>query len=254
MAKIFRIVLSFLIALTIIAVNYAADSTEMGEILSKHYRLKKPEGPGPFPAVMLVPGCSGFHAKFAKKNHDRVQNLLVELGFVTLRVNSLAVRNATSCREGVLPADGANDIYIAAEYLLQQPFVKKGAINIIGWSWGGAAALSALSPAESQEPIPVEAVVAYFPACNWVQKWDSEIPVLVLVGSLDNVTPYSKCEKLFSSVAKPGKITVRVYEGAHHGFGNPELPAEMQYQFGTLGYNEVAAKAAWKELTDFLKK
>lgn len=254
MAMIIRLVLASLISLSITVGSYAADKSEIRDLLSKHYRLEKPEGPGPFPAVILVPGCSGFDAEFAKARYDRVQSRLVELGFVTLRVNSLAVRNATSCREGVLPADGANDIYIAAEYLLQQPSVKKGAINIIGWSWGGAAALSALSPAESQEPIPVEAVVAYFPACNWVQKWDSEIPVLVLVGSLDNVTPYSKCETLFSSVPKPNKITVRVYDGAHHGFDNFQLPAEMQYVFGTLGYNEAAAKSAWKEVTNFLRR
>jgi dienelactone hydrolase len=137
---------------------------------------------------------------------------------------------------------------------MELTIVKKGAINIIGWSWGGAAALSALSPAESQEPIPVDAVVAYFPACDWVQKWDSEIPVLVLVGSLDNVAPYSKCETIFSSVPKPNKITVRVYDGAHHGFDNFQLPAEMQYGLGTRGYNEAAAKSAWKEVTNFLRR
>jgi dienelactone hydrolase len=254
MVTIFRLVLSCLIALSITVGSYAADKTQIRELLLKHYRLERPEGPGPFPAVMMVPGCSGFDADFQKEFYNGVQSQLVALGFVTLRVNSLAVRHATSCWQGIYPADGANDIYIAAEYLLQQPFVKKGAINIIGWSWGGAAALSALRPAESQEAIPVDAVVAYFPACNYVQTWDSEIPVLVLVGSLDNVAPYSKCEKLFSSVPQPDKITVRIYDGAHHAFDNFTLPAEMQYRFGTLGYNEAAAKSAWKEVTNFLRK
>jgi dienelactone hydrolase len=249
---------AFLIALFVILMFtptiQAADNADHSELLSKHYRLEKPDGTGPFPVVMMVPGCSGFDAKLQKMHYDRVQKRLVELGFVTLRVNSLAVRSATSCRQGVYPADGANDIYIAAEYLLQQPFVKKGAIKVIGWSWGGAAALLALSLAESQEPIPVDAVVAYYPACKWVGKWDSQIPVLVLVGSLDNVAPYSNCETLFSSVPKPDKITIRVYEGAHHGFDDFQLPAEMQYGYGTLGYNEAAAKSAWKEVINFLRE
>jgi dienelactone hydrolase len=197
---------------------------------------------------MMVPGCSGFDAEFQKAFYDSIQNQLVELGFVTLRINSLAVRNVTNCMQGVHPAD------LADEYLLQQSFVKKGAVNVIGWSWGGAVALSALSSAGSEESISIDAVVAYSPACEWVSKWDLEIPVLVLAGSLDNVAPFKKCQTLFSSIPKPDKITVRVYEGAHHGFSNFQLPAEMQHPLGTLGYNQAAAVSAWKEVVDFLRK
>jgi dienelactone hydrolase len=230
-------------------------SADLKEDLSKHYRLEKPEGTGPFPAVMLVPGCSGFHADFQKEFYNEIQKRLVELGYVTLRVNSLAARNATNCRtDMVMPQEGADDTYIAAEYLLQQPFVKKEAINIIGWSWGGAAALLTLRPPEGHTPIPFGAVVAYYPACDWIQKWDSDVPVLVLGGSLDNVAPHSKCEPLFSSLPDRNKPTVQIYDGAHHSFDNFLLPPEKEYMFGTLGYNESAAKSAWMEVTNFLQK
>jgi dienelactone hydrolase len=109
MAMIIRLVLACLIALSITVGSYAADNTEIRELLLKHYRLEKPEGAGPLPAVLMVPGCAGFDAELAKARYDRVQSRLVELGFVTLRVNSLAVRNATSCMEGVFPSDGADD-------------------------------------------------------------------------------------------------------------------------------------------------
>ena len=79
---------SFLITLFVIFVFIptiqAADNADHRELLSKHYGLEKPDGAGPFPAVMLVPGCSGFDAKFAKGHYDGVQSHLVELGFVTL--------------------------------------------------------------------------------------------------------------------------------------------------------------------------
>lgn len=249
-----RLLLSCLIAFLIPNGSHAEDNPELQERLEKHYRLEKPEGSGPFSAVMMVAGCSGFHADFIKEYFDSVQKSLVELGFVTLRVNSLAARNATNCMQGISPADGANDIYIASEYLLKQPFVKKGGINIIGWSWGGAVALSALSITKGQKPIAVDAVVAYYPDCDWVQKWNSEVPVLVLGGSLDNVAPLSKCETIFNSVPNRNKLTVKIYDGAHHNFDNFQLPAEMQYPFGTLGYNESAAKSAWMEVTNFLHK
>jgi dienelactone hydrolase len=45
-----------------------------------------------------------------------------------------------------------------------------------------------------------------------------------------------------------------VYDDARHAFDDPNLPAKMEYQFGTLGYNEAAAKSAWVEMTNFLQK
>ena len=254
MAMIIRLVLASLIALSITVGSYAADKSEIRELLSKHYRLEKPEGPGPFPAVILVPGCSGFDADFAKARYDRVQSRLVALGFVTLRVNYLAARNASSCWPDVPTEEVAGDICIAAEYLRQQPFVKKGAINVLGWSWGGASGLKALGRTENREPAQVDTVVVYFPACKFVQKWDSEVPVLALFGAADNVAPFNICKSIFAYLPKPHKVTVRVYDDAHHGFDNSDLPEKMQYRFGTLGYNEAAAKSAWLEVTKFLQK
>jgi len=233
-----------------------SQSAEHRELLSKHYRLEKPDGTGPFPAVMMVPGCSGFDADFQKEYYDSVQRQLVQLGFVTLRVNYLAVRNFKNCAMVVSTTDVSGDIRIAANYLKQQTFVKKGAVNVMSWSYGGAGALKALGLAKRQEPLRVDAVIAYYPYCGGgVQAWDSEVPVLVLVGAIDNLAPLSTCKILaFDDLPKRDKLTVKVYDDAHHAFDNFTLPAEMQYGFGTLGYNEAAAKSAWKEVTMFIKK
>jgi dienelactone hydrolase len=224
------------------------------ERLAQHYRLEKPDGAGPFPAVMMVPGCSGFHAGFAKKHYDAVQKRLVDLGFVTLRVDYLAVRNADNCTS-VMAREVADDIRVATEYLRQQPFVKRGAINLMGWSYGAAGALQAVRRTEKKDPVQADAVVVYYPYCREVeQKWDSEVPVLVLVGEEDNIAPLENCKKIFP--AEPtSRLLIRVYEGAHHSFDIQELPAEMQHpllQYGTMGYNETAAKASWIEVTKFL--
>jgi len=233
----------------------ADDNADQAKALSEHYCLKKPNGGGPFPVVIMVPGCGGFDTKNRKEHYDGVQSRLVELGFATLRVNSLAARNATNCRQAMLfPSEGTGDIYIAVEYLMQQPFVKKEAINIIGWSWGGAATLLALNPPQGQTSIPLAAVVTYYPACKWAGKWDSDVPVLVLGASLDNIAPFNKCETLFNALPNRAKLTVRVYEGAHHAFDNPAFQPEVQSAFGTKGYNETAAKSAWIEATKFLKR
>jgi dienelactone hydrolase len=254
MVRLFRLFLSCLIALSIPIGICASDNADHQERLSKHYRLEKPAGAGPFPSVMMVPGCSGFDAEFQKAFYDSVQNQFVELGFVTLRVDYLATRNFSSCAGNVSTDTVGDDIRIAAGYLKQQSFVKKGTINVVGWSYGGAGALQALRLTNSQKPAQVDSVVAYYPYCAGVQLWDSEVPVLVLVGAIDNVNPLSKCESIFGKLPKRDKLTIRVYKDAHHGFDNFTLPAEMQYRFGTLGYNDAAAKSAWKEATNFLRR
>jgi dienelactone hydrolase len=179
---------SFLIALAAIFVFIrtiqAADNADHQELLSKHYRLEKLEGQGPFPAVMMVSGCSGFDVKYAKSHYDSVQNRLVELGYVTLHVNYLAARNATCCRPDVPTQEVAADINIANEYLKRQPFVKKGAINVIGWSYGASGALHALGRSYSQEPVQVDAVVAYYPHCGFIWQRQGAAPGRHLPGTL----------------------------------------------------------------------
>ena len=239
-----RFICILLIAIfTFVPMIRADENAKHRELLSKYYRLEKPTGAGPFPAVMMVSGCSGFDVEFGKKSYDNVQRKLVELGFVTLRVNYLAARNLNICLD--VPSNSvADDISIAAEFLKQQSFVKKGAINVIGWSYGGASAFRALRRTGSREPAEVDAVVAYYPYCVAARHWDSEVPVLVLHGAIDNVATPTSCEYIFSRLGKPDRLTFRLYDDAHHAFDISELPAEMEYQFGTLGYNEKAAKAS----------
>lgn len=202
---------------------------------------------------MMVPGYGGFDAELRKKTYDNVQKQFVELGFVTLRVNYLAVRNFNTGLN--VPTNLiAGDICIAAEYLKQQSFIKKGAINVIGWSWGGASALRALRRTGSREPAQVDAVVAYYPYCVAARHWNSEVPVLVLHGAMDNVATSTSCEYIFSRLANPDRLTFRLYDDAHHCFDFSELPAKMEYQFGTIGYNKVAAEAAWIDVENFLKR
>jgi dienelactone hydrolase len=234
----------------------AADNVDHRELLAKHYRLEKPNGAGPFPAVILVSGGSGFDADFAKGHYDAVQTRLVELGFVTLRVNYLAARNvsASTFVVPVSPEQVASDICIAVGYLRQQPFVKKGAINVMGWSFGASGALQSLGRSPSRDPVQADAVVAYYPECSLIQqKWDSQVPILVLVGMVDNITPLRKCNWLFRGIPED-RLTIREYDDAHHGFDMSGLPSETQYQWGTIGYNETAAKSAWLEVTNFLRK
>ena len=250
--SIFIAILAFLV---FVPVAQSDENTNHRELLSKHYRLEKPDGEGPFPAVMLVPACSSFNNSKAPNFYKNVQNKLVELGFVTLRVDYIAARNIESCM-GTNTTSAGNDICIAADYLNQQTFVKKGAVNVIGWSFGGAAVFRALRSTGSKKAAQVDAAVTYHPYCNAARRWKSDVPVLVLMGTKDNITPVTACEYLFSTLPKRDRLTIRIYEDAHHLFDMDELPPETTSSVvtGSIGYNKAAAEAAWIEVTKFLKR
>ena len=87
------------------------------------------------------------------------------------------------------------------------------------------------------------------------EKWDSEVPVLALFGAKDNISRFPICKSMFARLPKPDKLTVRVYDGAHHAFCIEEIPEPTNlYDLGIMCYNEAAAKAAWTEVTNFLRK
>ena len=161
-----HLLITFFIIFVFIPTIQATDKAKHQERLAKHYRLEKPDGTGPFPTFILVAGCSGFESKIVKAHYDRVQSRLVELGFVTLRVNSLAARKVSNCQRGLKVEDVANDIGISVEYLRQQSFVNKDAVNLLGWSFGGRCAFQALGSTKNREPVQVDTVVVYYPSCK----------------------------------------------------------------------------------------
>lgn len=236
-----------------VPMTQADENNNQEGLRSKHYRIEKPDGAGPFPAVILVSGDFGLGLKFSKKHYDNVQKRLVELGFFTLRLNYVAARNATTFMD-VPTYKVADDICIAANYLKKDNFVKKRAVNVIGWSWGGASAFRSLRQTGSRESANVAAVVAYYPHCIEARHWDSEIPVLVLGGGIDLVCPIRKCNAIFDRLGQPDKLTVRVFDGARHGFDVPELKDATITEYGIMAYDETAAKAAWNEVVKFLIK
>jgi dienelactone hydrolase len=76
---------------------------------------------------------------------------------------------------------------------------------------------------------------------------------LVRFGENDNVVSLEECEQLFSQLARPANADLRTFPNAFHAFDFKGLPARKEYRFGTIGYNEAAAKAAWNEIKSFIR-
>ena len=242
------------LALIAPALADAADFGKLQKRLEPHYRAYRPDGTGPFPAVMMVSGCSGFTPSVAPTSYTAVAERLKGEGFLVIFVDYLAARGLSRCfeqgRYRVDFDDIAQDVLASAAYLRVRPDVKAADITVIGWSWGGGGVLEALRAVG--EPVPFRAAVAFYPACEGVRPWKAAIPVLMLLGALDDVAPARTCQSLARKLPATSPVEVRVYEEAHHGFDASELSGVVRHPAGTMGYNEVAARAAWGEVEKIL--
>src|SRR5262249_19673160 len=68
------------------------------------------------------------------------------------------------------------------------------------------------------------AAVAFYPGCARAvdRAWAPSVPLLILIGELDNWTPIEACRELVGQTEDPrGFLTFVPYPGAHHGFDAP---------------------------------
>ena len=84
--------------------------------------LYRPDGPGPFPAVVALHGCGGIGPHL-----HRWAQTLQQWGYVALLVDSLSPRGKTNICDSTLSVDPQYarmpDAYAAKAYLARQPFV-----------------------------------------------------------------------------------------------------------------------------------
>jgi dienelactone hydrolase len=211
--------------------------------------LVKPEGNGPFPAVIMMHGCSG-----DTPYQDAWENRFVEWGYVVLRVDSLTPRNKQTFCDMPAPTTKprAQDAYDAKAYLMELPFVDKQKIGLVGWSHGAMAALYVvddLTPIEKRKS-PFQCAVLFYPYCFSVYSLNA--PLLILGGEKDDWCPPASCKSLVGSNNSQFEVALKIYTDAHHCFDWEGL--DMEYKGHILKYNPEATKDAVSRVQDFLVK
>jgi dienelactone hydrolase len=237
------------VALVFILLSVVPHAGAQGK-LEPHYRPLKPEGPGPFPTVMLLPGCGGARPAQVKSAEDlKAQGyFVVMVDFVAARgLQTLCGKVAQYFRE-----IATQDIRDTLAYLKAQPFVDRSAIAALGWSTGGGAAIYHLAAARANEP-PFRATVLFYPICRGINPWKVSTPGLMLLGALDDVNLPQHCQELAKALPEGTSLQVRTYEGARHSFDDHTLRPVMPFLGNmTVGYNREAATQAWDEVMKFL--
>lgn len=220
--------------------------------------LAKPQGAGPFPAVIVLHGCAGMHEATKQKLADE----LVGWSYAVLLVDSHTTRRIDqACTSGgfVTFFRRRPDAYGALIFLGNQPFVDPRRVAVVGFSSGGRVTLSVAEPNafELFDPpsnLRLRAAVAFNPPCEQAMARPA-IPTLILIGALDDWTPAADCSKKIAGWGNDGPpVELVVYPGTYHGFYYSYLqPGRMMFDHW-LEYNGAAADDATQRLHRFLDR
>jgi dienelactone hydrolase len=210
--------------------------------------LWRPAGPGPFPAIVMLHGCSGMrdragrlgarHADWAERFH--------RLGYVVLHVDSFRPRGVeslcdtpTSARVARASRERPLDAIGALAWLQAQGFVRADRVGLLGWSNGGETTLWTVRvDAAARPPGPdFAAAVAFYPGCRSSRDsgWATRVPLLVLNGDADDWTPAAPCAELArrARAGDGGAVELVIYPGAYHDFDAPGTATRVRTGIAT---------------------
>jgi dienelactone hydrolase len=212
------------------------------------FRTLSPPETTPHPAVLLVPGCSGFSATNGVNFYEERAAELQAAGNTVLFVDFVVRRMQTNCAH-VAQSEVAQDILDAAAWVLQQSGVDGNRISVIGWSFGAGGVLAALK-AMPPDP-PIAKAVMYYPVCRGAVPWSTPVVGLMLLGAKDDVADPTLCKPVVDGVPADRLRVVR-YSDARHGFDNRGFPEHADIS-GAPVYKPEAAKGSWAAVLEFLR-
>jgi len=185
----------------------------------------KPEGDGPFPAIVHFHTCGGIDSYRGRYWTEAA----IEAGFVVLVLDSLGPRGlSTLCdtspfndKNGVNVYRGLKDAFDAKAHLEKLPIVDRNRIALVGFSWGAMAGMLAATKLASETfGAPFGAVASFYPECRRpLFQRDIVRPLLLLMAELDTEVDLRNCIDWLERAKREGlTIESRTYSGATHAW------------------------------------
>jgi len=228
----------------------------LAEALRPHYRVTRPEGPGPFPTALLFSGCDGPH-----DNMGRWAEALAARGWASVVVDSHTPRDFLEhdvwrliCAGQILMgSERAGDVLVSLYDVRRMEFVDPSRLVLIGASHGGWAVMELLvfeklwrlpynlaSLPQDDVAHPLEGVVGtilVYPYCGAAnrslrQGWRYPAPALFLLAEFDTIAPADDCLAVVERLEAEGlPVEAHVFPGATHGFDQQERAALSLLRF-----------------------
>jgi dienelactone hydrolase len=267
-----------LAGLALCAVAYAAPSEHVDipdGTMTLHGALYRPDGNGPFPAVVALHDCGGLTQRpnTQAQLYEQWADLLVAHGFVVLFPDSLGSRGlGTQCRERLRKVHARRervaDANAARRWLQAQPYVAADHISLLGWSNGASAALWAVRPtaAPRDGSTDFRSAVALYPSCRRLREtaWSTRVPTLILVGGADDWTPAATCQQMVAGArGRSAHVEIIVYPSAYHQFDRANSPVRLRTGLANTadpsgkahgGTNPAARSDALKRVPEWLAR
>jgi dienelactone hydrolase len=216
--------------------------------------LAKPGGDGPFPAVVILHTCGGVRPHVS----EDWPAYLSSLGYVVLTVDSFGSRGLGPCGNSLHPAGRSPktaayreitmDAYDALDYLERQPFVKRGAIAVIGFSLGANVINSYLIHEPRVSAGNFKAAIAIYGRCHdlWGYKAGTT-PLMELAGELD--------EQHVAECRRTGPpIEVHVLPGAYHSWDDRSASGRRTSYGDKMQFDASATEKSRELVKDFLAR
>ena len=172
--------------------------------------LFKPQGAGPFPAVVYMRPCGGPNFPPELQQEKSVIDRMLSKGIATLIVDPFmprgekgncdklltVLKDVQNKNEAVLQLlkQSGDDAVAAVKVVKAMPDIDPKKVFLMGFSYGATASLHATDPkAPGTHDTDIAGIVAYYPLCD--DNVEASVPTLVLIGDKDDWTgPVASCE------------------------------------------------------------
>ena len=180
-----------------------------------------PEGDGPFPVVIVVPGSLGL-----APSHLAKSDLLVDAGIAACPIEPFEARSVTSTIANQTQysfAASAWDVLATAHTLASRAEIDASRIGAQGHSRGGSAVLTAASRrfADAHPAPGLRAVYAAYPwsGHQFLQPDVGGTKVRAIIGDRDDWCSPQQVQGHIQAIRLAGgEATLKLVEGAHHSF------------------------------------
>ena len=255
---------SFLLAVMFLLSSCASGPQSPAHAVpSDYYHWNEAATDRPAGWVVILPGSSGLTVFDDDRHYFDTANRYNELGFDVLVVDyKPAVRASANAPEGASPGGKIEWITERAiEWMWHEhPRTRTRQGVIAAWSLGAEGAMRLVNDDRKTKSLQIGSAVFFYPTNFEQVELDNQVPLLILIGDNDDVTPAAAARAMVEN-RSPGTAAVEliVYPGARHGFDIESLKTPRTIRllpmFGpsaTFFYDPDAARDASKRVSAFL--